>query len=1573
MATCPNKNLQAWKTLVAEKGENMAYYLWDKNKGNVGDIMFQLKGKTEISKASPEVIKLMKDFLNRIGVGIQTLQDVSVNGLKQNANGAAMIMQRLVQVVSGMEDVALPEEAMHFAVEIIKQKDPALFNKLLSEIGSYRIYKAVLDDYSSSPLYQTPDGKPNIRKLKEEAIAKLLAEKIIFQRQGYSEKPENLAKVESWWQQIVDALKRLFTTSGFDEASMSILTGKFTGSAEDLRSNEVFLQQGNTIQEKIVNTLRSVHARMAKPKTEDGKYTIDGKEIAFRVSNLSKTWYDNRFADKDLIKSDYAKAIDEQRKEKGTDGHADLENMLKKHFVDADGKFIKDEKSRPSDAAYTSRLNPYDRTMYELLKTNMAQRLASFPDGTIFMAETMIYDPKRDLAGTVDFIAVEPGGKTHLLDWKFMDISLDKTRDVPWYKVGAWKIQMKNYKNILKYAYGVTFDGTEQTRMIPIRAMYTKGDKRLNIKPQLYDLEIGDINLKSEERAYLLPVGLEEERTGDKRIDALIEKLNSIYDTISSKKAPSSKKREKAEQLNELYGAIRQLQVRQNIKPLIAQAGVINKEIVSILRDYRDNWKGKPIDAHSRKERNDFASRIMLYENTLSVYTTLYKNLKGVFDFEMTNEEEKLKEALRKVSDDANDLENELEEVRKDFAENVVAKSENVMDFLKPEKIISGLTKWFGTTTTLQLSSVQVLYKMANRAFTMAAMDTVEQGNILKKLKADYDAWAKSRGLSGKDYYNLIKKTDKNELIDEFNPEFYKMLKSEINDKNRQWVRENIDVEEYRKFLKQYLQEEYDRIERKTRWGTQEEIDRAIAIEKIDADKLYTIGTDESPGWLLYDLAKKFPKREKWESKEWKELHKAGNEPALKVYNYIKERNEHFDNIGYINARQSRVFLPFVRKSLMEKLVMGGQLKVGEGLLRAITVSEGDVGLGDIDPITKQPVFNIPKYFTKDTGEEVSDDLFKNLTLLNEMASRYEYLTEIEEQLNLIVRTESNKEAIKTSYFGKTKYKADGDPETTSDNSDNTQLVRNMMEAIVYGHKFVEDQNFDMLLGGLGNFGKRANKVLGVNIFPEQFDKAQVSLNKSINWMNNAFQLTRLGLNPLSAFSNLAGGSFQSFINAGTYFTKTELLRNEFLITGRMNGVDGKKYMAALQYFLPLTENYNTIIAKELSASKFSQEGVQDALMILMRKSDQYVQTVNFFSYLDNTVIIDGKLLNAREYIRDSEKYKGIYSLTGEMRKKMNDEFEKDVKDLIEEKGVMKNAKFENGELTIPGIERKSDTVIEMRRKVQGITKTALGNLSEDDLRLINLNIVGKSFMIFKNWIPRLVDVRFGNLKYNTATEAYEWGRTRMMYRFMSENLLGSLSNLTSALLGNDQKWVEQMRALYEAKKADYERDTGKTLNMTEEQFMQLVHKNVVNQATDFLFYLTLTMMLIAAKAVPPDDEDKATQNRYRYMLRAMDKVRDEVAYFYNPTSFLNLTKSGIFPSVQLLDNFGTVFNNFVTEMYALGVGDEKKLKKNYVVKYLLKGGPVTSQADLPILLFFPDLAKDLGMRAQSESRPLGR
>jgi len=1531
------------------------------------DRMFQLEG-TEISRASAKTIQQIKEFLNRIGVDYQAVSKIAVNGKVIGANGVADITQKLIQVVNGKESQSLPEEAMHFAVEIIQQTDPKLFNTLLKEINDYRTLKDVFATYSSDPNYRTKDGKPDVIKLKKEAIAKVLAATIINTSEGSIENPENLVKVGTWWQKMIDFLKGLFQKSGFDTAAMKILSGEEIGNVDDIRTKEaqIYLQKG--IQESIYNKLKDVASKIEK---KDDGYYIDGKKVPRRVTDLVKDWYERRFKAKDLTKNEYQTALFDLKAEKGTAGHADLEYAFSL-FVNEDGYL----RTTPlDDSGYVSKLNPANRDMYELLRDNLKDRLNSFPKEngeTRFLSEIMVYDAKRGLAGTIDFVAIEPDGKTNILDWKFMDLNIEKYKDVPWYKVNAWRQQMEQYRLLLEKVYGVKPQDFNQTRMIPIKATYTGGNAKEGILPTLTGVQIGDANVENIKEDYLLPVGLEGEKTGNKKIDVLLEKLNAVYKRISEKKALPSEKLSKAEQLNALFSAIRQLQVKQNIKPLLYQAKILNKQLEKLLEQYNTNWKGKDPNSFSQEQISAFYDELETAQNSISHYTTLDTDLKFLFQKELSEEDKTLREDLRETVDNARNVLSELSDVSGEFVNNFVAGSEGVDNFLSPEKVIKGITKWFSSTATIPLKALQVLYNKANRAFTYAAQDTISETKKLMDIKSKYDEWAKGKGLNAKNYFSFIKKTDANELIDEFNPEFYKTLKTKIGEKDVQWIKSNVDVSAYTDLLKEKLKEELQRIADKPRVGTNEEIEKEIKREIAQVKSLYDTSTIDSAGWYNYDLLKKFPNRTTWESDAWKELTKAENKPALDFYNYIKERNEYYQEIGYISKAEARVFLPFIRKGLMEKLILGGNISVGEQFLRTISIDEGDIGYGKIDPLTGRPIDTIPTYFTKEIEGELSTDLFRNMALYNEMAIRYKYLNDIEAQGRALINTERNKKAIATSLFGKTVYK-DGVLQYTPDNNENSQLVENMVKGIIYGQKFVESESFDQLLGSLGNFGERANKKLGLKIFPENLSGRQISINKVINQLNNTFQLNALGLNPLSALSNLLGGSFQSVINAGTYFTKSDFVSSElFLTAGKMTGgEEQKKFVGALEYFLPLTESYNRELAKTLSINKLSQENVQEFLMILMRKSDMLVQTANFRSFLINTIVDGNRVVNARQYLREQPEYQDMYVGTTEERKARANKFEEDVKKLVEEKGVLKLAEIKDGEFVIPGVDRKDESVVELRRKVQQLSKDALGNLSEDDIRMINLNIYGKSFMLFKNWIPRLVDVRLGNLKYNSASDAYEWGRMRNVFRIISEDVVGSINNLTNSLKGN-QEGVDFMRKLYEKKKADYETDTGKELEMTESEFIDLTRKNIKGQLVDLMFMLTIYALYLGLKAnAPDDDEDVAVKNQYKFMLRAADKIKDELAYFYDPTSLTSLVSSGIFPSMSYLNNFKKLVVNFNTEMYGLAVGDEELVEKTKVIKYLMKSFPVSNQAAGMLPMFYPELAKDLGIKAQSQARPI--
>lgn len=1549
--SCTNPNSPEFQAiLVEEVNPLLAELAYDKK-------------YTISSEASPKTLAVVKDFLSRIGVETQGVNKIIVGGIEQNANGVALMTQHLVQVVNGKEAQALPEEAMHFAVEILEQKNPSLFNKLMGEINKYSIYKEVLAEYGTDDLYTTKDGKPDIRKLKKEAIAKVLVETIIHQNEGSNEAPDKIKQTQTWWNNIVEFLKNLFLTSGFDSAAMKILSGEDIGTAEDITSDSVYLQKSEQDQvvDKILTVSRSIGKQSVKNPEggEEDKYFINGRQIKWRVSNLTKTWFDRLNADNALTDSEYQKALNTLRADKGTDGHHDLE-YIHKLFFDENGY------RRPiplSDEDYQSQLNPDSNDMYDLLKRNYEERINTYPIGTRILSEITVYDAKRDVAGTVDFLAIMPDGKTDILDWKFKVINTDTYEDIPWYNIASWNRQMGQYKTILQNNYGIKSTDFRQTMMIPIRALYTQGNAKNNALPKLESIEIGDVNVKNITDDYLIPVGLESQKTGIKKVDKLLEKLNALYKKLSEQRVLPSEKANKNEQLNALFKAIRHLQMKQTIEPLLDQAKTLNKQMEMIMDKYNDVFKGKSKSDFTDKQIDDFAKEIHLAEEVLDSYQELNNELKFMFEGkELTDEEKKLKEDLRDVVEDVRDYKSSISDMYTEFTVDFIGGTETA------EKIVKGFTKWFGSTATIQLKGLEDLYKKANKSLAFTSMDVFKEIKKLNDIKESYMKWATSKGLTKQNMFNAIKKSDKNELIDEFDPMFYSEMKRKIQVKDYAWIKDNIDEEAYQKHLDKKLEDELFRIENKAYPGDEQKVEFAKERDRVKAREKYSISTPSSVGWLLYNDIIKYPDREKWESAEWKTLHKPENKPALDFYNYIRERNEYYSNIGYISNVQARKFLPWVRQSFTEKIMFDGKVTIGEQFLRNISIDESDVGYGKIDPITGKPIDSLPKYFTTEIVDE-STDLFKTIALYNEMAIKFSYMSEIENQGRALIRLEKNKKAIATSVFGRTSIdEITGELELNPNNVENSKLVEDMVKSIIYQQKYIESETFDQLLGKLGGVTNKINKKLGYKLLPENLDNRQISVNKSISTLNNFFQLKTLGLNPLSSLSNLFGGKTQSLINAGKYFTKSDFVSTEmWLLANKMGGSDKQKMLAALDYFMPFTHDYNKDATHKLSLNKLDDQAFQNFLMILMRKGEEAVQVTNFYAFLRNSIIQDGKVVNTREYLRTTPEYSSMYAGTQEERDERSKKFEDDVKRLNEEQGIITLGNVVNGEFVLPGVDQKDDSVIELRRKVQQFSNDALGSASEENKRTINMTVYGNSFMIFKNWIPRLVDVRMGGLKYNSASDAYEWGRMRTVTKIIADDYLKAIGRLHNTFVAND-KGIEYLREMFEAKKVSYQMETGKTLEMTEDQFIDLVRQNVKNQVLDVLIFGSLMAILLTLKAnAPDDDEDPQVKNTFNFLLKATDKFKDEIAYFYDPTSLTSLVSSGIFPSVGLIQDYKRLFSHSMTELYGLMISDDELVESNKAIKYWMKTFPVVNQAASLLPLFYPDLSKDLGIKMQGQ------
>lgn len=1545
------------------------------NEGAQGSLFTQLSSvESTPSKASIGTLRKLAEWFKRAGIDSQPLQQIVINGEKIDANGIAFAMEGLIQYIEGKEATAIPEEGMHIAVAIIKQTDPVLFRQMFNAIGQYDIYDKVLADYRTSKLYQFEDGRPNIPKIKEEAIAKLLVENVIKKNEGLTEKPELLAKTQNFWQRIVEWFKSLFKKPGFnpfEKVAEDILAGEQKGTVMDLREGDVFLQTGDK-QEDAYNRIVDMSKNIEKvidpeaPDTQDQNYyrlvNENGRKVKNRVTDYVKNYYNRIFGNREIAKSDYQKAIDDYKKEKGTAGHKDMENAF--HVLVDDNGYLRAESL--DDSEYVSMIDPNNRSLYDQLKANLKQRLESFGPGARFLSEITIYDKKQDLAGTIDLLALQANGKVNILDWKFFDVNTDKYTDVPWYKVQAFQIQLGRYKRMLIDSYGIGEGDFGKVEAIPIQSLYERdraADGKMTIR--LKSIKIGNVDVKAETKAHLLPVPLPEQRTGNKRVDTMLTKLQAIEKSLKDKRVTNEAERiEKRELLQNLYTAIRILQVQQGIEPTIQYVKTLNKDVESFVAGYK-LLKPEDLLSQTYEQLSDLAENINDKSVALSQFAAIQHALKGLYQKGSKQEQD-----LRDVADEAGDLLQELEGIQEEFRRDVIEPKLGARGLLVPEKTVGWISGLWNTTSELQMATTQSLYKLISEANEKVDRELLEEDEKLVRLKDEYDKLAQSKGWSKSNYFPLIKKSDKNELIDEFQKEFYTTLQKKVQDNDVKWIKNNIDVEKTKALFAEKLAERIKRVE-EDNYDAEEKNDR---IKKLKEE--FSLDKDGDLGWYNYRLLNKFPIREKWESKDFVTLSLPENKEAKALYDYIIAQNAKYTEVGYLTPIQTRVFLPFAPKTLIEAWTRGGDKRIMDRVLRSISINEGDVGYGQYDPLEGRIINSIPRYFTQDPGVEVSTDIFSNLRAYNRMALKYTHLQEIEGLVKELNRIERNKKSLATTTFGNVRRKRGTEEVEEVPNETNAKILDEMTQALLYGKRFIDES--DTALGKFGELGAKINKKIGFKLMPENFGSRTFSFNKVLNSLNNTFQLQILGLHPLSAMSNYLGGNFQADIMAGKWYTKKQFEKNLFRIfSNKFIGEDRRKAMLMLKYFEPMPSEYNKQMMRKLSLNKFSGSAVQDYLMALMRKSDEAVSVNIFYSLLDNAIVHEGELLNARRFVLDSAEYKNRYStLSPEAIKQAESEAEKKIADLIKEKGVWNVSKInDKGELEIPGITKESPGVHKLRAIVKMQVKDALGNISEDEVRRINLLIWGKSFMVFKNWIPRLIDVRIGGLKYNAAQDAYEWGRMRMVAEMLSMDFLKSLGRFTASLLtfrdlSTSKGALDLMSKMYEKKKIDYKRNTNKDLDMTYDEFVDLMRQNIKNQIRDVLFYTVLMSLYFAVKANTPDkDADLYEKNYHKFMVRALDKFSDEVGFFFNPFSLQQILNGSVFPSMGVLTNMAYLVQSAGQELYGITFGDEDVLKKAHLMKRAMKNIPGASSFSNLLPLFDPQLAKDWGIQMSSQSR----
>jgi hypothetical protein len=288
--------------------------------------------------------------------------------------------------------------------------------------------------------------------------------------------------------------------------------------------------------------------------------------------------------------------------------------------------------------------------------------------------------------------------------------------------------------------------------------------------------------------------------------------------------------------------------------------------------------------------------------------------------------------------------------------------------------------------------------------------------------------------------------------------------------------------------------------------------------------------------------------------------------------------------------------------------------------------------------------------------------------------------------------------------------------------------------------------------------------------------------------------------------------------------------------------------------------------------------------------------------------------------------------------------------------------------VVIPGV--SVEELAKYRTKVVEYSRMLNGQMSSDNRAGYRRDTILSSFMMFKNWIPKLLGARILDIQKNVELDEWEYGRARLFVKTFSGIARYNILKIRDIISGNDEG-IRLMNELLEAKKAEYFQKTGQELEITAEEFHDMVRKELSNFAKEAGLVLGAFALLIAAKvAAPDDDEDDLTRNRYKWLLKGVNKITDELIFYYNPMSFESITQGSIFPALSLGVQVEKALVNLSKEVYGEVVGNEELVEKAHPTKYFLNIIPGAAQFQTEILPYIdPELAKEMGIRVSAEAR----
>jgi len=1106
---------------------------------------YQQKSSVETRPSDEKLNKKIATLLEGIGIKTDYLKD---SRYKDNSPlGIADMLNKVAYISMNRAKIdTLAEEAAHFFVDYLEQTGNPLFSSMMYDIGKYNTYMETYKEYQNT--YLTNDGTPDINKIKKEAIGKMIA-KIIVDKNNINESQNLIDRFVRWLNKVMDLIKEQLVRLGlsdeakiedyFELAATNILAGKYQGEFKPY--DEIFLQQSDT-QKKLDNIITERNSEIRTVKKTDEEESIkeifengEWKRIK-RVSNIVKS--KDKYYNNTDTRTETQKTKNDNQAIFGEKVHNDLMILMNKALGKTD--------NRPFmlNSAY-----------HEKMQNFVDSIISQFnPDTHQYYTEVNIHN--KNLAGTIDLLIVDSEGKANLFDYKSITGLLDNVNIGKNY-TDKWYEQLIQYRKILT-DYGITKFG--QTRVIPIAVNFSDKvtAKEGSDLPSAFSIGTNTY-IDVTELSNLNPVPLPEERTGNKSIDSMIDRINDRIRQLNAK--PSQ---ENTFKINELKKDIANLQVSKNLEVIAYQSETDLGIIENLLKKAeKESLNGDEI--------YDLIQLYNYYENRLEA--GLYKNKEGQVLNEIIAATAYVQENKEKI-----------DELLKLYNNTLDVTDETI----KPSSWWNRIYK----LSDYDIPAFQGLYKLFNR---VAAQKEIKIRKLKEDIKDIISQIKSETGVEGeKMFYPILQKDEKGnptgKLIAQKDKKWFDYVTA-----NKSSLYKNMDSTDI-SYIKNTPLGQYIKFDEFQKWFDAKMKDKldslrtsndAYKAESIRRYKAFLINVSlTNPNGKYYDI--KADNFGKFLNPDYK-THVADkpNSGLAKLYNKYIELNRYANENA--NAGIDTNFLPYIRKNTIKNLVDSGfnLRKLKDNVLNDLQSQEWETFELDSNG---NKIYKIPLKFNIDVKKrdltQQSLDLGEMLVLWADSVYNNKLLQDQHDTSLLFL------EGLRRSK----EYVTKNGKLFTKNGEVATKPVE--VETI---EQYIEYHN-DIFYGQTSK--------------DEDVEVLGMSRRKLARAATQYFSGTQLAFNIFSGLSNLTGGFVNAYTYAGTQYTKKDYSVGLKSIFGK----DSKTY-AAIKMFEVDSNIYDANNFKDVSVDKINKLFTWDKVYTLQKKGDWLMQNATLVAMMQNYTI----------------------------------------------------------------------------------------------------------------------------------------------------------------------------------------------------------------------------------------------------------------------------------------------------------------------------------------------------------------